>query len=169
MLQQASADQEPGYIEPSRVRFLKRGAALHLTLLDEVSWLDVSVTRLFPLSSPEDFLYVCNRDDCELGIIKSLAGLDVESRDTVRSDLQRRYFLPIIRRIVAVRRKSGVLEWEVETDRGRHTFKTRNLRENVVQPSPVRFLLNDVDGNRYEVRDASALDPASRGYISRYL
>jgi hypothetical protein len=38
----------------------------------------------------------------------------------------------------------------------------------VVQPSPNRFLINDVDGNRYEVRDVTALDSTSRGFISRY-
>ena len=39
-------------------------------------------------------------------------------------------------------------------------FTTRNLRENVQRPAPARIILNDVDGNRYDIRDVDAL---SRG------
>jgi hypothetical protein len=61
------------------------------------------------------------------------------------------------------------VEWEVETDRGTCTFTMRSPRENVWQPSPGRYLLSDVDGNRYDVRDLSALDPTSQALLLQHL
>jgi len=62
-----------------------------------------------------------------------------------------------------------VVEWTVTTDLGEHAFSTRDLRDNVVAPAPGRYLMRDVDGNRYEIPDLESLDPASRTALMRYL
>jgi hypothetical protein len=75
----------------------------------------------------------------------------------------------VIQRILRVKERFGTVDWEVETDRGFRTFSMRSIRENVHQPSPGRYLLSDVEGNRYDVPDLSALDAASQASLIRYL
>ena len=38
----------------------------------------------------------------------------------------------------------------------------RQINEAITEISPERYLLTDVEGNRYEVKDLEALDPESR-------
>jgi hypothetical protein len=140
-----------------------------LTVADERSYLKVAVFRAFPLSHPERYLSVRDGANKEIGLIVSAEELDAESRRLVAEELERRYLVPIVRRVVSVRERFGTVDWEVETDRGVCRFTTRNMRENVEQPSPGRFLVTDVDGNRYDVRDISRLDAASQAWLMRHL
>jgi hypothetical protein len=102
-------------------------------------------------------------------MIVDLRELEAESRRLVEEELERRYIVPVILRVLSVRERFGSIDWTVETDRGARSFTTRNLRENVVQPTPNRYVLTDVDGNRYDVRDVEALDGVSQGWLLRYL
>ena len=157
------------YLEAKSLRFIGGGASLRLTVDGEVSYLDVEVIRLFPLSEPERYLSVRADDKEEIGIIRRLADLDPENHRLVLQELERRYLMPIVKSVVNVKERFGVAEWEVETNRGRRTFAMRNLHESIIQLSPDRCLLSDVDGNRYDVRDLRQLDAASRDYLWRYL
>ena len=157
------------YLESTSLRFIDRGASLRLTVDGEVSYLDVEVIRLFPLSEPERYLSVRGNDKQEICVIRRLADLDPENRRLVLQELERRYLMPIVKSVVNVKERFGVAEWEVETNRGRRTFAMRNLHESIIQLSPDRCLLSDVDGNRYDVRDLRQLDAASRDYLWRYL
>ena len=76
---------------------------------------------------------------------------------------------PLARLGYAVKERFGTVDWRVETDRGVRAFTTRNLRENLGQPSPNRYLLTDVDGNRYDVHDLTVLDSASQAFLRRYI
>jgi hypothetical protein len=68
-----------------------------------------------------------------------------------------------------VKERFGTAEWEVETSRGKRKFTMRNLRENIAKVTPYRYLLRDVDGNRFDVRDLRELDSTSKGFLLRYL
>lgn len=157
------------YLNPSTLQFFRHGATLRLTIENELSCLQVTVVRLFPLSEPQSYLSIRSGDNNEIGVLMAASELDLESRQLVAEELERRYLVPVVQRVIAVKERFGTIEWQVETDRGTRTFTTRELRENVAQPSPNRYLLSDVDGNRYDVRDLQALDPASRMHLSRYL
>jgi uncharacterized protein DUF1854 len=157
------------YLDPKTLRFFRHGAALRLTIDEERSVLKVAVVRAFPLSYPQQYLSVRDGANKEVGLIVDTAELDDESRRWVAEDLDRRYVVPVIRRILTMKERFGTVEWEVETDRGVCRFTTRNTRDNVSQPSPGRYLLTDVEGNRYDVRDVTALDPASQAWLLRLL
>jgi hypothetical protein len=58
---------------------------------------------------------------------------------------------------------------EVDTDRGAWSFTTRNLRENTSKPSPGRYIISDVDGNRYDLPNLADLDATSQTMIMRFL
>jgi hypothetical protein len=157
------------YLELKKLQFQRHGAILRLIIEDEGCWLKVSVVRIFPLSGPQRYLSVRDGANKEVGIIVEPNELDAENRRLVAEELERRYLVPVVRRIIAVKERFGTVEWEVETDRGIGKFTMRNVRENVLQPSPDRYLFSDVEGNRYDVRDLTALDAASQAFVQRYL
>ena len=164
-----SDGSESNYLDGARLRFAERGTSLQLTVGEEVSWLNVRLTSLFPLSSPGTYVLVYDSGGAELCIIRSLAELDPDSRRIATLRLQSSYLLPVVRRILSVKERFGTLEWEVETDLGRRRFMTQNTRETTVKLSSDRALLCDIDGNRYEVGEPRTLDAASRAYMARYL
>ena len=157
------------FLEPAKLRFFHHGAALRLTVAEEFSVLKVVVLRAFPLSVPEGLFSLRDGGGKEIGILAGLDQLDPDSRALVRRDLERRYILFRLRRIVKVVERFGTVEWEVETDRGHARFTTRDLRENLIRPGPQRFILTDVENNRYEVEDIESLDAASQAALLRYI
>ena len=157
------------FLDPGKLHFFRHGAALRLTIEADRSVLSATVLRAFPLSEPRRFLSVRDGGGKELGMLADLAALNAEDRALVESELERRYLVPVIKRVASVKERFGTVEWEMETDRGRCTFTTRNLRENVITPAPGRVILSDVDGNRYDVPNMDQLDAASRGALLAHL
>jgi hypothetical protein len=155
-------------LDPTQLRFFKQGTILRLTIENDRSVLQVSLARAFPLSLPARFLSV-RAGGQEVGLIPDPAALSAENRTFVEEELARRYFLPAVTRIVSARERFGTVDWTVETDRGLCRFTTRNLRENVQRPAPGRIILNDVDGNRYDVRNVDALSAPSQELLFRHL
>ncbi len=157
------------YLEPKDLRFVQGGVSLHLTVEENISYLGVKIFRLFPLCEPQRYLRVQNNDSEEIGVIQDLTQLSTNNQRLVLEDLERRYLMPVVKRVVHAKERFGTLELEVETSRGFRTFTMRNLRENIVQLSLNRYLLSDVDGNRCDVRNLEELDTISRVYLWRYL
>jgi hypothetical protein len=50
----------------------------------------------------------------------------------------------------------------VDTDRGPRQFILRGLRDSVHEIEPGRYLINDVDGNRFEIPQITGLDHRSQ-------
>ncbi len=157
------------FLEPSAVQFHRNGNRLQMRQGTEGDWQDVNPVRLFPLSEPDKWISLVDDDGEEIGILQSLKELPQESRRCLEDELRRRYLVPRIHRILACRDRFDLVEWTVETDRGRVTFQTRNLREQVREPLPNRLTLTDVEGNRYDVLDVDALDPQSRRMLEERL
>jgi hypothetical protein len=157
------------FLDPRRLRFQPNGVRLRLAIEGGDTYSDVSVVRVFPLSNPRRYLSVRDAGDAEIGLIVDAGELDAASRRLVEEHLERRYIVPVVQRVLSARERFGTVDWTVETDRGVRSFTTRNLRENVVQPAPNRYVLTDVDGNRYDVRDVEALDGVSRAWLLRYI
>jgi len=155
------------YLDAGSLLFSKDGAQLRLEIPDDRCYLRVSVVRVFPLSDPNRYLSVRDGDNKEVGLIVNPGDLLPECQKLIAQELDRRYIVPVIRRVKSLKDRFGIIDWEVETSRGLHTFTTRNPRENCIMLSPTRFLITDVDGNRYEITDLSAVDPT--GILLRYL
>ncbi len=156
-------------LDVKRLRFFKHGATLRLTVEGDRSYLKVGILRAFPLSEPSRFLSVRDDANKEAGLIVDPAELSVENRKLVEEDLERRYLVPAVKRIVAAKERFGTVDWTMETDRGVCRFTTRNLRENVQRPAPGRILLNDVDGNRYDIRNLADLNRESQELLFRHM
>ncbi len=157
------------FLDPHTLRFFRAGTTLRLEVADSQTWLKVAVLRAFPLSFPTGHLSVRDGGGTEIGMLRSLDGLDDESRREVSADVARRYMTAIICRVLAVSEKFGSVDWKVETNRGPGQFTTRDLRESAVRLGPSHYLLTDVENNRFEIPDLDALDARSRSLLLRHL
>ena len=117
---------------------------MRLTVKGDRSVRRVHIYRAYPLSDPTRYLSVCDDDNNEVGILVDPSELSDENQELVQTHLERRYLVPLVIQVVNVKERFGTLEWTMETDRGRCTFTTRNLRENSMRPSPDRLIIQDV-------------------------
>jgi len=156
-------------IDARKVRFTKVGARLDITLEGDKTYEKVTIRRAFPLSLPTSFHSVRDSDNKEIGMLCELTNLDTESRRLLDLELERRYMVAIIRKIVKVTERFGTVDWDVETDRGECRFTTRDLRENTIRVGASHYLLTDVENNRFEVPDLNALDQNSQSLLIRHL
>ncbi len=154
---------------PGDLEFAYSEHRLRLRMCGEETWQEVSLARLFPLSSPEGWIAVVGADDKEIGMLRDLHGLTVGSMAAIREELSRRYLIPRIQQIRVCRDRFDLLEWEVETDRGPITFLMRHAHENIQHRLPNRLVFIDVEGNRYDVDDLSELDEESQRWIEQRL
>jgi len=157
------------FLEPSEVHFRCEINRLQMKKEGDEEWREVTLARLFPLSDPYKWLAVLNKEDKEIGVLHDLHGLSSDEFACVEEELRRRYLIPEIKSILSRRDRFDMVEWTVETDRGRATFLTRQLHENVQRPIAGRIVIADVENNRYDIPDVDALDPESRRLLEERL
>jgi hypothetical protein len=156
-------------VEPSQVRVWRDPfRRLCVTVQDYATYLDVRPARVFPVSEAAEFVSFLGLDDREALMLRSVCGLDPESRQVLEEEITRAYFVPRIIQILEIEDAHGAARWEVETDRGYRLFDIRD-REDVKVIEGRRVLLQDADGNRYEVADIAGLDERSRRLIDEQI
>lgn len=158
----AQPEQDLVLLDPTALRFRRIGSRLEVRRGERDPWQEVRPVRLFPLSQSESWLSFLDKDSKEIGLLQEMDKLPAEELRLLREELARRYLIPTILRILACRDRYDMVEWTVETDRGRATFVTRGLRDKVQEPLPRHLTLTDVQGNRYDIPDIGELDPDSR-------
>jgi hypothetical protein len=156
-------------LDPKRIRIFRAAGVPRLTLLEDRSWVKTSVARAFPLSDPDHYIGFLDGNGKDIGLLNDPSFLDVESRKVVDEELEKRYFVPVVERVVSVKEEFGTIYWIVETDRGEKEIIARNLRDNLMELASSRVILTDVDGNRFEFPDINRLDGKSQGIIMRNL
>lgn len=159
-----TSETEIRYLSGLSLRFEKAEGANHLRLevMDDRCLLVCMIKRAFPLSQSEQFLSIQDAEGKEIGVLKHLSELDPSSRKLVEADLDRRYFTPKISRLVNLKQDGGMWTFNVETSRGPSEFYVRNWRDSSSEIAPGRFLIQSVDGKRYEVPNFNALDQKSQ-------
>jgi len=167
-LADASWEAELGRLEmigPERVRIWRdEFRRIHAELDGETEHADVRPARAFPISGAADLVSFLDHDDKEVLLLQNPGGLDPESRRTLEEEIGRAYFVPKITYVYDIEDSHGAARWEVETDRGYRVFDVRD-REDVRVLGGVRVLLQDADGNRFEIEDLTLLDTHSRRLI----
>lgn len=124
----------------------------------------VAVRRAFPISDAEQLVTFTDRDGNEIGVLLDPAQLDPNSLRVLEAEMELAYFVPRITRIIDLKDEYGLRLWRVETDRGPREFATQS-RHDVRAVSKERYIIRDVDGNRYEILDLTALDARSRSRL----
>jgi len=129
---------------------------------------DVQPVRGFPLSAPSHWISICDPRGGELVCIGSLSDLPEATRAVLETDLAKREFVPLIKRILGVSTEAEPSEWHVETDRGTTRFLL-NTHDDIRRLGTFSALIVDAFGTRYHVQDTRQLDHASRQILERYL
>jgi len=121
----------------------------------------VAVHRCFAFSDPDRYISVREPEGegREIGLIEDMNDLDPETRAMLEEQMGLRYFSPKIRRVYDIREEYGYSYWDVETDRGSCRFTVRMSGGSVYPIGENRYLINDIDGNRFEISDLYALTP----------
>lgn len=135
----------------------------------------VVILRSFPVTNPDEFLSVREPDSKkqgrgnEIGMIRYMKDFDGETQKLFADELDRRYFTPEIKKINSVKDKFGYLYWDVATTAGNITFVLNNPFSNIRVLEDGRILINDIDGNVFEILEPEKLDSSSLKKIEIYL
>lgn len=131
--------------------------------------------RAFPITEPDEFISIREPDSkdkgrgAEIGMIRRISDFDEKTQELILSELDRRYFTPVIKKIFKVVEKFGYLYFDVETVAGKISFVMNNPYSNFRTFEDGRLFLYDIDGNCFEIPDPSKLDKASLKRIEIYL
>ena len=129
----------------------------------------VILHRAFPFDKPGNIISVQQEDGFEIGIIRDISEFDKETQDIINQTLDKKYFVPEIKKILSAKDKFGFVYFKCETDKGVCEFVVRNPFGSIIRVSDTRIFIVDIDSNRYSVRDVSALDRASYKKIELYI
>ena len=151
------------YLEPAKTRFeTAPDGTLRVTVEGDCCATRVEARRAFPLKYPDEQIVLRDGGGREVGIVHRLGDLPAAARALLEAQLRRHYFLPQITAIHTVTERFGSSVWDVETDRGSRQISMGQINEAIAEVEPGRYLLTDVEGNRYEIKNLGDLDPDSR-------
>ena len=163
------AEFELRHLDPKKMHIFRAAGVTRMTLEGDRSWVRISMARAFPLSDPDHYIGFLDGAGKDVGLLQDPSQLDHESRRILEEELEKRYFVPIVERVLSVKEEFGTIYWRVETDRGEKEIVVRNMRDNIQELSSSRLIITDVDGNRFEFPDYTKLDNKSIGIIMRHL
>ena len=146
---------------------LATGPYLTLIDVDGVRHEKLRPVRLFPLTDPQHWVALVDENGREAVCIEDLSILDAFQRTLLEAALTRRDFVPVIRRVIAIKRATEGHDWHVETDRGQTVFRIET-DESIQSLGGTRLVIIDKAGTRYLIPDLAALDPESRRKLERY-
>ena len=148
---------------------LSRDAAGRLILeMDGVRHQDVKAIRMFPVTDPDHWIALCDKDGNEIVCIEERETLSPEIRELIQQDLEAREFAPVIKKVISISVAADPSEWDVITDRGRTSF-ILNDEDDIHMLSNFRILAIDSHGIRYLIPDIRQLDASSRRILSNYI
>jgi hypothetical protein len=152
------------YIPSAKLRvFLNESGNLCASIEGRAEWERVSVRRAFPYSDPRRYVALYDGDD-EIGVIEDMDAVEPASRAVLEENLDRRYFIPVIERIIEIEEIRKFTRWHVQTDVGIRQFEVLNRRSFRRLPGGGMIIV-DVDANRFRIPDRNALDERSRGLL----
>lgn len=149
--------------------FYEPAGTLRLTVGDERSYPKVSLYQASPLKRPGRYLSLLDSKSEEIALVPALDDLTPESRTVAEEELRRRYLTAKVVALTGLKQEFGVTYWHVATDRGPRDFVVQSLSESCLWLSENHLLIVDVDGNRFEIENRSALDAYSRKLLDSVL
>lgn len=110
-----------------------------------------------------------NKGRDELGIIRRLSDFDDETAELLTAELDRKYFTPVIKRIITLKERRGFSYWKVETDIGEMELSFQDTYRSITRIGDDRAFVTDIAGNRFEIVSLEGLDRRSRKKLELYL
>ncbi len=156
-------------ITPENAHFSMRNGFLYMQCPKDAAPCRVALHRNFPFTFLWEYISVLDTDNYELATIRDIALFDGEEKELLTRELERKYYSPVISKIYSVKERFGFSYWDAETSGGRLTFTLQDTFKSIVRAGENKLFLFDVDGNRFVIEDADALDRKSRRRIEIYL
>ncbi|MBQ9760012.1 MAG: DUF1854 domain-containing protein [Clostridia bacterium] len=157
-------DRYTGKLERTDLYFVR------LTLKDGTVLEDLEPRRLFPITRPNMFITLLDRNEKEAAFVRDLTEIDDASRIALEECFAEYYMIPKITHLLNADEKFGALSWSVDTDRGRISFQIRNRNSDIKKLwGTKRVIIRDSNDNRYEIPDVDALDSHSKHVLFSYL
>ena len=125
--------------------------------------------REFPFELEWEFISVMNEEQAEVGIIKAVSLFADAGEDLLRTELARRYYAPVIDKIISVKERYGFSYWRVHTAEENVNFTLHDTYRSIIRATGGRIVMLDVNGNRFEIPNVEALDRKSYKKIELYL
>ncbi len=160
---------ESNFVDPKAVKVVEdkfRGIGV---IVNGETYHGIRISRAFPFTNPSYFIGFYDGEGKELGIVENMDKLDKNSRKILERYFEKAYFVPIIKKVTYIDDRHGVSTWYVETDKGKRDFDVRGKRESVRTISRMRIIVEDIDGNKYDIPDYSKLDEGSFNFIEEYI
>ena len=135
----------------------------------ELHFSRVYLRRAFPAAEPYRYISVAGKDEREVGMIPDINEFPEAQRKLLKKELDRLYFMPKILRVDDVKDRFGRTTFHVKTDIGPLCFTVQDVYRNLFRLPDGRLILTDIDGNRFEIEDVTALDKKSYKKIELYI
>lgn len=129
----------------------------------------VHLCREFPFELEWEFISVMDDRQSEVGIIRSVSLFAGVGEELLRTELSRRYYAPVVDKILSVKERYGFSYWRVQTAEGNVSFTLHDTYRSIIRAGGGRVVLLDVNGNRFEIPNVEALDRKSYKKIELYL
>lgn len=131
----------------------------------------VNIIRTFPFSALWEYLSVREIDGKqeEIGIIDNLKKFDNSVFELIAKQLEVRYFMPKISKILSIKEEYGHAYWTVLTDKGKCSFATAAGSSGAVTKNGDRVIIKDSDENRFEIEDVTKLTTKEFKKLDLYL
>ena len=129
---------------------------------------DLEPRRLFPVTNPDMYITLLDKDEKEVAFVRDFKELDEASADALRACFADYYRIPRITAITKSEYKFGILFWSTETDHGPVRFRIANVRHDLLRMGD-RVLIRDSNDNRYEIPDVKQLDKQSASILFAWM
>ncbi|HOJ12495.1 MAG TPA: DUF1854 domain-containing protein [Clostridiales bacterium] len=133
----------------------------------------IALRRALPVGHPMEYISVADKENKEIGMIRSLSELSEKQRSIVIAELDNRYYCPTVHELKSVKNKLGYVYFELII--GRNSFKykkncaVKDVNKNIRMLDDDRLVIFDVDGNRYIIQSLTELDKKSLKRLEPYL
>jgi hypothetical protein len=147
------------------VKLMRRHDQVCVCRDGEAEPVPVKVVWMRPVSGVGQEVALLDEKKREVAMIRSLDELDAGSRAIAEEELQRRYLMAKIHRVINAWAQLGTRYLYVETDRGVRQFVIKNPNRDLVWLGGDHIVIRDTLGNRYEIASLAGLDAASRAKL----
>ncbi len=148
--------------ETKNIRLIRKLDRVHAVVDGVEIEKPVKIVWTRPMTGRGQEVSILGDDNKEIAMLTSLDCLDETSREIAEQELERRYLIAKVTRIVRAHLQMGYRYLSLETDRGPKIVMIKQVSKDVVWLEDDRVLLKDTFGNRYEIESLSALDQASQ-------
>ncbi len=158
------------YVEGDTVRFTDAGfCSVDMEIYGGETVKNLTPKRLFPMTGENRYISLIDETGHERAIIRNIDTLMPDSKKVIEQALNEYYFMPKITAINEVIDKFGVLNLNVETDKGSVKFAIKNRHYDIKKIYGNRILIRDRNDNRYEIPDYTQLDKKSIKKLYQYI